>query len=489
MSINKHNRIGKKKTWVNTEVRFQWNELLNRYEQVFSDGYWYKGPLALATTPPTLEVTNWAFYEDGTESGSTIIGSVNTNPTLDVDTNYQIRHGLEETSGNASKNTEGQLQYNHNAGGWNNVNSSSSVVQMVNSANLSDGDDTTQRITSFTFDTENAGIDEVTGISGGSTSDLNNTGFETLHSIQIIGADVSNNDTIVLKIVNSNDGDNDFDVYNQTNPTVTVNKASANPTVDEAESITMAEAQTFASVQAASATESVTVADSPTIIVNGPNYSINEAESITVADSPAITIDAEITAAETITVADVSTAVSVFGISASETTSITDVPTIVIGEVGNLSIDESETISIADSPIVISASAIIATESISVADSLTIISDSAISAVESISVVDAPNAVVVSPGAITVDEAESITISDSPTFTSDMGLNLAESITITDSPTATIGAGGYSIDEAESFSLTDSASICVHNTCQQALLNRIIKLEKKLVLHEAIYHY
>ena len=221
--------------WINTRGVLEWDG--DKYVEIESDGYWYDGPLALATTPPTMEVTDWAFYNDGTEAGSVIIGTKNTNPTLDVDTIYLARFGLEETSGNNSKNTQPQLQYNHEGGGWNNVNATSSVVQSIATANIADGDDTTQRMTAFTYDSANEGFDEVDGIAGGGTTDLNNTGFESLFAIQILSGDVADTDTIVLKIVNSNDADADYDVYNQTDPTITVNEpvAAADITADQTE--------------------------------------------------------------------------------------------------------------------------------------------------------------------------------------------------------------------------------------------------------------
>lgn len=213
--------------WVKTRSVSEWDG--SRYVEVESEGYWYEGPLALATTPPTLEVTNWAFYDDGTEAGSVIIGATNTNPTLDTDTIYLVRWGVEETSGNASKNTQPQLQYNHNGGGLVNATAASSVVQITATANIVDGADTTQRITAFTFDTTNEGFDELTGIAGGPTTDLASDGFEALFSFQILSGDVADTDTIVLKVVNSNDADADYDVYNQTDPTITVNEVA--PTI------------------------------------------------------------------------------------------------------------------------------------------------------------------------------------------------------------------------------------------------------------------
>lgn len=213
----------KKNVYITTKAHLEWDEEKRQYIAITDEGYWYSGPLALATTPPVLEVTDWAFFDDGTESGSSIIGTKNTNPTLDVDTLYQFRTGLEETGGNLGKNQTPQLQYNHNAGGWNNVTGSSLVIQAVASANLTDGGDTTQRLTAFTYDSSNEGIDEVDGLAGGATADLISNGFEALFSFQIIGADVANNDTIQLKIVNGADADADYTTYNQTDATITAN--------------------------------------------------------------------------------------------------------------------------------------------------------------------------------------------------------------------------------------------------------------------------
>lgn len=217
----------RKKYYITTKGHLYWSEKLQQYKYISDEGYWYEGPLALATTPPTLEVTDWAFYNDGTESGSTIIGTKNTNPTLLTDTIYQFRTGLEETSGNSGKNQTPQLQYNLNSGGWVNVTGSSSVVQAAPSTNLTDGNDTTQRLTTFTYDTTNEGVDDADGLAGGNTADILSDGFEALFSFKIISTDVVNADTIQLKIVNGADGDVDYDVYNQTDAVITVSEVTA----------------------------------------------------------------------------------------------------------------------------------------------------------------------------------------------------------------------------------------------------------------------
>jgi hypothetical protein len=180
-----------------------------------------------------MEVEDWAFYLDGTEAGSVIVDQKNVNQTLDVDKIYFVRFGLQETAGESSKNTAPQLQYNYESAGFVNVDATSAVVQSIASeAAINDGDDTTQRITAFTFDGTNQGFDEVDGVAGGGDADLVSNGLEALFAFQIIGTEVSHAETIVLKIVNANDADADYDSYTQTDPTITINKAS--PTTPQA---------------------------------------------------------------------------------------------------------------------------------------------------------------------------------------------------------------------------------------------------------------
>lgn len=218
--MNERKKTGIKKRWINTKVVYD-----SFGKEIYSEGYWYDGPLALLTTP-TRESADWAFYQDGPETSATIIGSKNTNPTkgdLSNDTLYQLRIGVEETAGGGWMNAVLQLEYSLNSGGWNHVDAASSVVQSLASGEVTivDGNDTTQRITAYTFDTTNQGIDEVNGISGGSDPDLNNNGFECLFCFQIIGSDVSDNDTIDFKVTDSVTT-LDMDTYQQTDPRLTV---------------------------------------------------------------------------------------------------------------------------------------------------------------------------------------------------------------------------------------------------------------------------
>lgn len=208
-----------KKTWINTHVIFEWDG--SRFVETYAEGYEYQGPLALAHTNPSLDQDSFAFYNDGTEAGSTIIGSVNTNPTLDVDTTYLVRFLVQEAAGGTTTNTSVTLQYNHNSGGWNNVTTTSSVVKAVDSVNLTDGNNTTQRIGSGTFQSTNAGVIE--DGTGGSVSFAGNDETEFLFPFQIVSGDVANNDTIQLQLVTLN-------TYTRT-PSITVNEPLSDITV------------------------------------------------------------------------------------------------------------------------------------------------------------------------------------------------------------------------------------------------------------------
>lgn len=182
--------------WINTLVIYGPDGSIVRRE-----GYWYDGPLALAFPPmAAFDQDSYAFYEDGTESGSTIIGSVNTQQTLTVGTNYQCRLLIQETGGASGNLMTPEWEYNHAGGGWTNVTTSSSVIRAVDSVNLTNGEDTTQRIGSGTFVTPNAWVSEV----GGMPTLTFGVGEECegLLSFQIVSAGVTHGDEILLRMFN-----------------------------------------------------------------------------------------------------------------------------------------------------------------------------------------------------------------------------------------------------------------------------------------------
>lgn len=184
--------------WINTLVLYDaFGRVVKR------EGYWYDGPLSLVGgAMAAWDQETYAFYDDGTESGSSQIGTTGTQTTLDCDTNYQCRLLIRETGGAAGSINTPEWEYNHAGGGWTNVTTSSSVVVAVDSANLTNGGDTTKRLGGGgdTLVTPNAWVreDGLTPTLAFGTSEI----CEGLLSFQIIAADVSHDDEILLRMFN-----------------------------------------------------------------------------------------------------------------------------------------------------------------------------------------------------------------------------------------------------------------------------------------------
>lgn len=176
-------------------------------------------------SPPIIEVIDWGFYEDGTETGSTLIGSINVNPTtLETDTIYLLRFGIVETAGNSARNTITHLEFNKDAAGLVPVGAATDC-QHIDSTNLTNEANTTKRLGgAWILDTTNAGVADLDNIAGSGITDLAATGYEALYAIQFNAAG-----TYVLHVVD--DAGDPFDVYQQTDPTVVVTAGSVPETV------------------------------------------------------------------------------------------------------------------------------------------------------------------------------------------------------------------------------------------------------------------
>ena len=163
--------------------------------------------------------------DDGSETGATWKAAVNVDWTQDVDEIFRVRFLIQETAGGPANNATGRPQYNLNGAGWNTITTTSSVVKSVGSANtswtLTDEDETTQQIGSGTWE---GGAFDDDGLAG----ELNqidiggNEETEIEWCLQIVGADVSDEDTIQIRVVTASLGL--LDSYTNT-PSITVNKA------------------------------------------------------------------------------------------------------------------------------------------------------------------------------------------------------------------------------------------------------------------------
>lgn len=142
-------------------------------------------------------------------SDDSLLTTYTETPTLTVD--YPIR-----------ENVSLKLQASHNSGAYFDVTASSSVIKVVDSSYFTDGADTAQRIGSGVFLWDNNGLDDADGVSLG--IDIHNsTEVEVEHALQIVDSDVTDEDTIDLRLVENDGADTLLESY-VNYPQITVNK-------------------------------------------------------------------------------------------------------------------------------------------------------------------------------------------------------------------------------------------------------------------------
>ena len=181
------------KRFINTKVVCQWDEGAQDYVLIEKKGYWYDGPMALAMDTPTIDQFSiQLFNDDGTdETDSTSKAGVGVDIVNQaLDENILVRFLVKETAGNAASNIRPQLEIRLNGGTYQNVTGASTIGRSFDSTKLTDGDDTTQRIGSGTFVTDNNGVDDANGAAG-ATSFVGNDEAEYVYCFQVRSADVS----------------------------------------------------------------------------------------------------------------------------------------------------------------------------------------------------------------------------------------------------------------------------------------------------------
>jgi hypothetical protein len=142
--------------------------------------------------------------DSGTESTHGWHAAENTAPTagdLGLDTTFLLRFNVQASGGVAHGNIDLQFQYQLNGGGWVNITTSSSVVRAVAATALTNGGNCTKRLSGTgTFESTGAGQTE-DGLSGGNANDIAANGCsETECGLQILSADVANNDVIEFRL-------------------------------------------------------------------------------------------------------------------------------------------------------------------------------------------------------------------------------------------------------------------------------------------------
>lgn len=160
---------------------------------------------------------------DGSETAATWVFVVDTDGELDTDTTYRMRIEITETAGNAANGVTIQWEYNLQSAGWNDITISSSVAKAVTSGgNFTEGDDATQQLGGGgTFVSSNSAMTE-----DGLTTSYNHGASELAETelcFQIVGADVSDADTLELRATVVGEANS----YTTT-PSITVNVPALN---------------------------------------------------------------------------------------------------------------------------------------------------------------------------------------------------------------------------------------------------------------------
>lgn len=159
---------------------------------------------AQLTTAATVTLSQAAFgyYEDGTETGSTIIGTQDTNISRNVDSNSNmlLRVRLQEGgSGSGNTTDDYQLQYSKNSGAYTDVTTVSSNIIGFNSTNLTDGGATTNRLTAGSGSFVAGEISEDGLVDDHQITASNYT--EHLYALTLVSADLANNDTLDFRVL------------------------------------------------------------------------------------------------------------------------------------------------------------------------------------------------------------------------------------------------------------------------------------------------
>jgi hypothetical protein len=148
--------------------------------------------------PGSFDQTEYAFYEDGTESGATIVGIIGAEQSLDVDTTYQCRVQMDETSGTGDDFELPNFQYEvDQSTNWIDIDTGSSVIKAVTPSTPANGDDTTNRF-STTVISPNSWV-----TTDGDVPTLAYAGSDSCQALlifQIVGADVSNGQEIRIRL-------------------------------------------------------------------------------------------------------------------------------------------------------------------------------------------------------------------------------------------------------------------------------------------------
>jgi hypothetical protein len=224
-------------------------------------------PIAGATNTFGITARAYRWYADGTETGAAALAAENASHGLVVSGNTAIvlRYGVQESgAGSASGLTtdDYQLQHNLNGAGFVDTTAGSTVVQGFTSADLTDADPTTQRLSAGTGSFIAGEISETDGLLTDWQLTANNFS-ELLYAIQVIDADTAVGDSITFRVLR-NAGV--FNTYSVTPTLTVVLNAIATPSTVAAVAATPAPTLAAAAIATPASTAAVAAVPAPTVI-------------------------------------------------------------------------------------------------------------------------------------------------------------------------------------------------------------------------------
>lgn len=168
--------------------------------------------------------------DDGTLITATNIAAENADFSQATDTAFRIRFQINETAGGATPSTAVELKYSYNSAAYVNITASSSVIKATASGTVTNGAVVSNDYLAASGGTFRSGKFDgadavVTMFQAG--DGVGNDHSEIEYCLTIVDADVSNGDTIDIKIVYNIDN-SDFDAYTQL-PRVTVSGVTTTP--------------------------------------------------------------------------------------------------------------------------------------------------------------------------------------------------------------------------------------------------------------------
>lgn len=135
--------------------------------------------------------------DDGSETTATWVAAINTNASLNVDTNYRVRFSIINGGLGGWTTKTFNLYYSRNGGTYEAIGSGK-PVKFAASVNFAQGDDTTQQLSATgTYITDNNAMCES---AGATNSGAASSFFEVEFCIQIDSNYVDDGDTIALRV-------------------------------------------------------------------------------------------------------------------------------------------------------------------------------------------------------------------------------------------------------------------------------------------------